>query len=98
HSFTFVGNSCLTTQGPAIPAPRAEELAVALEIKVENEHGLFEHPEVVGVGIGTLEDTPTAAAIVIYLESPSAHVPGWVPSSLDGIPVRVILTDKIVAQ
>ncbi|HTF88995.1 MAG TPA: hypothetical protein VK843_11340 [Planctomycetota bacterium] len=98
HTFTFVGNSCLTTEGPAIQAPPAEELALALEIKVENEQELFEHREVLGVGIGTLEDTPTAAAIVVYLESSNGRVPAWVPSSLDGIPVRVILTDKIVAQ
>jgi hypothetical protein len=99
HSFSFVGNAGFSA-GPesSVRTPASEDLEAALQAKVENEATLFQHPGVLGVGIGAAEDDPTASVIVIYVESPSGEVPSTLPTSIDGIPVRVILTDTIVAQ
>ena len=102
HTFTFVGSSCssLVPEGPAGLAPTPEEMADALQVKVENETELFQHAGVVGVGVGPAEDNPLQAVIVVYVESPNGNVPpnAHIPDSIGNLPVRTIVTDKIVAQ
>ena len=98
HTFSFVGNACLADDGETFPTPSAEEIAVALRVKVENERDLFRHAGVLGVGIGAAEDNPLEAVIVVYVDptdSPSALT---IPSSIEGVRVRMIVTDRFVAQ
>jgi len=102
HTFTFVGNSCsgLVAEPPAGLAPSPEEMADALQVKVENEAELFRRPGVVGVGIGAAENSPLQAVIVVYVESPNANVPpnANIPEQVGNLRVRTIVTDRIVAQ
>ena len=98
HTFAFVGNNCLGADVDFGPTPSAREIEVAQRVKVENESDLFAIPGVRAVGIGAAEDNPIEAVIVVYLEPTHDH--GWqnVPLQIDGVRVRVILTDRIVAQ
>jgi hypothetical protein len=98
HTFAFVGNNCFTAEGSPFATPPAELVDAATEVKVENEYELFQHPGVLGVGVGAAEDNPAAAAIVVYLDSPNGRIPATLPTVIGGFPVRVILTDRFVAQ
>jgi hypothetical protein len=103
HTFTFAGNSCgaaaSAEDGAALgfDTPAAADLAHALQIKEQNENMLFQMKGVHGVGIGANENNPTEAAIVIFFEPAKGRV-APVLDDTDGVPVRVILTDPIVAQ
>jgi len=102
HTFSFVGSNCsslLPEAGPGL-TPSSEEMADALQVKIENENELFKHDGVVGVGIGAAEDNPLVAVIVVYVESPNGRVPpnAKIPEQLGNLPVRTIVTDKIVAH
>jgi hypothetical protein len=101
HTFSFVGNAGLAQDnGGNNPTPSDEALALALRIKVENEAELFQHPGVLGVGVGAAEDNPLEPAIVVYLETTNGVVTpnAQIPLRIDNLRVRTILTDKIVAQ
>lgn len=102
HSFSFVGTAsdAAATQPADLLTPSAEDLAAVLQVKVENEAELFRHPNVVGVGVGAAENDPLEAVIVIYVVAPNLHAPppADMPTSIDGIRVRIILTDEFVAQ
>ena len=99
HTFTFVGNNCgpMAEQDPA-PAPSEEEIQAAMVAQVQHEAELFANQGVLGVGIGQAEDNPIEAVIVLYVDPPPGHAMRTIPDQIDGFRVRVILTDKIVAQ
>jgi hypothetical protein len=69
-----------------------------MRVKVENEENLFRNPNVLGVGVGAAEDNPIEAVIVVYVESTRENPFQVLPTQIDGVRVRVILTDRIVAQ
>jgi hypothetical protein len=99
HTFSFVGNNCGPLMGDQpVEGPSEEEIQAALAVKVQNESRLFENPGVLGVGIGAAEDNPIEAVIVIYVHAPPGRVIANLPTEIDGIRVRVIHTDQIVAQ
>jgi hypothetical protein len=98
HTFTFVGNACLADEGTTFETPSADELEAALRVKVENERDLFAHPGVLGVGIGAAEDNPIEAVIVVYVSPSDDPAAITIPTSLDGFRVRMIVTDRFVAQ
>lgn len=97
HTVSFVGTPApVGGEVNNLPAsPSEEDLRVALAVKVENEYDLMRNPAVLGVGIGAEERNPRTAAIVIYVDQSQSYS---LPLSIDGIPVRVIRTDTIVAQ
>jgi hypothetical protein len=99
HTFSFVGVSCATVdEGNVTEAPSAREIDAAMRVKVENELDLFRNPNVLGVGVGAAEDNPLEAVIIIYVESTREHPHQALPTEIDGVRVRVILTDRFVAQ
>jgi hypothetical protein len=99
HTFSWVGISCATSGDGNLPdSPSEREIAAATRVKVENEADLFRNPNVLGVGIGAAEDNPLEAVIVIYVESTQENPFRTLPTDIEGIRVRVILTDRIVAQ
>jgi len=99
HTFAFVGNNCgPLAEPPPAPAPSEEEIQAALIAKVQHEAELFSNPGVLGVGIGQAEDNPIEAVIVIYVDPPPGRAMRTIPDQIDGFRVRVILTDKIVAE
>jgi len=97
HTFSFVG-SPLSVAEP-LPkrslSPSDEDLALALQIKVENEGELMKMPGVFGVGIGSAEDNPLEAVIIVLFDRGQALN---LPERIEGFRVRVIVTDPIVAQ
>lgn len=98
HTFSFVGTAGLEADilpGKLQRAPSPEDLALALQVKVENEGELFRNPGVLGVGIGAAEDNPLEAVIVVYFDRSRV---ADVPPVIDGFRTRVIITDTIVAQ
>jgi len=98
HTFSFVGNACLAGEDESFPTPSAEEIAVALRVKVENERDLFRHPGVQGVGVGAAEDNPIEAVIVVYFDPTNDPSALTIPTNIDGVRVRMIVTDRFVAQ
>ena len=97
HSFSFVGNACLAENGDPFETPSAEEVEAALRVKVENERDLFEHPGVLAVGIGAAEDNPIEAVITVYVNPTDSAALLKIPTSIDGIRVRMFVTDRFVA-
>jgi len=96
HTFTFVGTAGLTADTePGHIAPMAEDQALALQAKIENEDRLMKMPGVLGVGVGVAEDNPRESAIVILWDR--SHFT-QIPERIDGFKVRLIITDPIVAQ
>ena len=52
---------------------------------------------IVAVGVGASADQPGEAAIVIYVNQAAVRLPP-LPASIEGIPVRIELTDEFVAR
>jgi hypothetical protein len=98
HSFSFVGNNCFADGGAPFPTPSEQEVANASRVKIENEAELFHIPGVLGVGVGAVEDRPTEAAIVVYVNAVDSPVAVHLPLEIDGVQVRMIGTDRFVAQ
>lgn len=112
--FSFVGTgSCLNratcpeSGGPpagesaaaADRRPAADDVESARAIKERHEPDLFARPGVIGVGVGADDQQPEEPVIVVYVETGAgAALPRGFPEELDGIKVKVIPTDPIVAQ
>jgi hypothetical protein len=95
----FVGQSCT---GPSSPqsGPQSFQLPQqaldhAGRVLEQNRHDLMSRPEVLGVGLGALEDN-SAPAIVVYVDKTSQAKPQW-PAKADNVPVRIIMTDSFIA-
>ena len=58
---------------------------------------LMATPGIIGAGIGASGRADGEAAIIIFVNKDAAQRP-FVPESIDGIPVTVILTDEFVAR
>lgn len=52
-------------------------------------------PEVLGVGLGALEDN-SQPAVVVYVDKTSPAKP-QLPDQVDNVPVRIIMTDPFIA-
>jgi hypothetical protein len=98
HTFSWVGNACLADGGSTFDTPSEEEIAVALRVKVENERVLFAIQGVMAVGIGAAEDNPIEAVITVYADPTDNAGLVRIPTSIEGVRVRMIVTDRIVAQ
>ena len=70
--------------------------ARALEVLELHRANLMFQPGVIGAGVGSASDENLQAAIVVYVDRTSAARPQLL-RDLDGIPVRVVLTDPFVA-
>jgi hypothetical protein len=100
HSFSFLGNSCLLDTGTADQlglGPTANDVDFARAIKERHEADLFARAGVIGVGIGADQNDPTEPVIMVYVESGKGSRAKGFPTDLEGVKVRVIPTDPIVA-
>ena len=105
HTFSFVGNVCpasstttlasSTTRRPHGPPDSAIEIAT--RAKERHASNLMKHPNVLGVGVGASDEDPSEAVIVLFVEQ-GKPIDQPLPTELDGIKVKVILTDPIEAQ
>jgi hypothetical protein len=102
HSFSFVGTAGdAEPQQPAdLLTPPPAAITLATQVKVVYEADLMRRPDVIGVGVGATESDPTQAAVVLYVLTHDFNQapPADLPTSLDGVPVRTILTDEFVAH
>ena len=95
----FVGQSCT---GPSSPqsGPQSFQLPQqaldhAGRVLEQNRHDLMSRPEVLGVGLGALEDN-SAPAIVVYVDKTS-QAKLQLPAQADNVPVRIIMIDSFIA-
>jgi len=84
-----------TTSGGKKRGPSDQALEHAAAVKSANAPGLLGRRAVQGVGLGASKSDPEQAAIVIYVIAGLDHAP--LPSSLDGVPVEVVSTDRFRA-
>ncbi|MBZ5639367.1 MAG: hypothetical protein LAO51_11530, partial [Acidobacteriia bacterium] len=98
HTFTFVGSACPGAAFEERPLnPPDAEIEYVTRIKESNEAVLFAHPGVIGVGVGQSDDDPLRAVMVVYVQSAGHMRPHGLPSEIDGIPVKIVLTEPFVA-
>jgi hypothetical protein len=97
HTFGFVGTMCTSSASlPIVAGPPSSEVEFATMVKERHERDLMAQPAILGVGVGADDQNPNEAVIVVLLEEGRSHRP--IPAELDGVRVRVIRTDPIVAQ
>jgi hypothetical protein len=95
-TLSFVGTNC--TDSPFQQAGfqlSQQALDVASRVLEQNREDLMSKPAVLGVGLGALEDN-SQPAIVVYVDKTNSSKP-QLPTQIDNIPVRVIMTDPFVA-
>ena len=97
---SFVGGTCTSSpsqqvggQGLQLPQKAVDDARKGLE---QNRHDLMSQPGVLGVGIGVSDINNQEAAIIVYVDQTSSWRPQFA-DQIDGIRVRVILTDPIIA-
>jgi len=95
-AFSFVGTSCASTASLTTAAPTTGQVDVATRAKKRHAARLMSIPAVLRVGIGAADDDPSDAVVVVYLEQGRAHRP--LPETLDGVRVKIVRTDRIVAM
>jgi hypothetical protein len=96
----FVGGTCTSSasqqvggQGLQLPQNAVDDARKVLEQK---RHDLMSQPGVLGVGVGVSDINNQEAAIIVYVDQTSSWRPQFA-DQIDGIRVRVILTDPIIA-
>ncbi len=78
---------------PQLPQQAANRVSAVLE---NHRANLMFQPGVMGVGVGLSNRADGEGAIVIYVNKDAAEKP-FLPDSIEGIPVNVILTDQFIA-
>jgi hypothetical protein len=87
------GAAAATTTARTLPA---QAIARAAAVKTRHAQGLLRQAGIQGVGVGASDDDPAEPAIVVYVVAGMGHAP--VPSELDGIPTKVVSTDRFRAS
>lgn len=103
HTFNFVGKTCTAfAADELLVGPSLSDIERARSIQESHESELFAQKGVMGVGIGRATDLDgeTEPAIVVYVKSDGKSLPRGLklPKELDGLKVRVIPSDPIVAR
>jgi hypothetical protein len=78
---------------PELPQQAADRASAVLE---NHRANLMFQPGVMGAGVGLSGRADGEAAIVIYVNKDAGQKP-FLPDSIEGIPVNVILTDQFIA-
>ena len=79
---------------PQLPQQAADRASAVLE---NHRANLMFQPAVMGVGVGLSGRADGEAAIVVYVNKDAGQKP-FLPDSIEGIPVNVILTDLFIAR
>jgi hypothetical protein len=80
-------------QMPVLPQQAADRASAVLEVHRAN---LMATPGVIGAGIGATSENDLEPAIVVYVDRTSGNRPVFAPA-LDGVALKVVLTDPFVA-
>ena len=65
-------------------------------VKERREDNLLSRPGVMGVGVGSSDDNPSEAVIIVYVDMTSGFSPR-LPRRIDGVRVKAVYTDTFVA-
>lgn len=79
---------------PELPQQAIDRASAVLE---NHRANLMFQPAVMGVGVGASGRSDGEAAIVVYVNKDAGNRP-FLPDSIEGIPVNVILTDEFIAR
>jgi hypothetical protein len=96
---TLVGSAeaMAEAEGPASDVMLgAQELAGAMAVQARHEETLLRTSGVVGMGLGRSESH--RVVIEIYLERLTAQLQHAMPSDLEGIPVKLVVTGPYEAR
>jgi hypothetical protein len=101
NSVSFVGGTCTssaaTTQSGAEGLQLSEQAVDhAGKVLEQHRHDLISRPGVLGAGVGASDTGSQQAAVVLYVDKTAAARP-QLPTHIDGVPVKVHLTDPFVA-
>ncbi len=78
---------------PELPQQAIDRVSAVLE---NHRANLMFQPAVMGVGVGASGRSDSEAGIVIYVNKDAGQMP-FLPDSIEGIPVNVVLTDQFIA-
>jgi Peptidase family S64 len=97
-SLSFVGTNCTASVEKPLGDDRPNEAAVefATTAMRSREEDLLSRPGVIGVGVGSMDDSPTEAAIVVYVDQNASGV--RLPRRINGLRVKVVRTEPFVAR
>jgi hypothetical protein len=91
HQVGGIRTKIVFDQGVAAPGIlNTSELVKAAQIKAQHSRQLMSSQEVFGVGVGSSQDSPGEAAIVIYVDRNSSI---QLPVEIDGTRTRIVRTD-----
>jgi len=76
--------------------PLQNDIDFATMIKDRHTPDMMRSPEIIGVGVGVMDDDPGKVALVVYVDS-TRPIRSRVPSQVDGVPVKIVRTDPFVA-
>ena len=76
--------------------PSDEAIQFATFSMRQREKELLARPSVIGVGVGPAESNSAEAAVVVYVNQ-TRRVRPRLPSNINGVPVKVVYTDPIIA-
>jgi hypothetical protein len=85
-----------TTNPTASLGPSQAAVEHARTVKDRHKANILPIANVLGIGVGTADDNPSEAVIVIYVETGRA-LPEVVPDFLDGLRLKVVTTEPFVA-
>jgi hypothetical protein len=96
----LVAPATLATQTvtPLIPGAKPEAIQTAQRAKRTHQGDLFQIHGVVGTGLSRSATDPTQPVIHIYVERDTPALRRLLPHDLDGVPVQIIESGKIVAR
>ena len=97
-SLSFVGTNCTTSVEKPVGDDSPNEAAVefATVAMRSREGDLLSRPGVIGVGVGSIDDSPTEAAIVVYVDENASAA--RLPRRINGVRVKVVRTEPFVAR
>lgn len=93
--FSVSESHAASAQLPSFVNPAA--LDAVRKVKIRHEAKLMSVSGVVGVGIGQSEKLPGQAAIEVYVKESPSSMRSQLPSSLDGVEVKIVETGEIHA-
>jgi hypothetical protein len=99
---SFVGtSSCSAPTATVSPAafgtePLQNDIDFATMVKDRHAPDMMRNPEIIGVGVGVTDEDSSKVAVVVYVDSTRPMQPR-VPTTIDGVPVKVVPTDPFVA-
>ncbi len=93
----FAGTSTGSFAAGTQDRQRLAGIAIATDVKERHSTALFGVPGVVGHGVGFSEIDPEAPVIQVYVVRATEKVRQALPTELEGIPVKIVVTGRLVA-